>query len=82
MATEMTGAETMVAGAIEAIRVASFEAPVAHSHTEWNRRIEAILTAFDEQRDAYEMALRIIANGSETGDPVELAKGVLDLWRE
>lgn len=33
------------AEAIEAIRVASFEAPKAHSHTEWAARIEAVLVA-------------------------------------
>lgn len=28
---------------VERVRVACFEAPKAHSHTEWKRRIEAIL---------------------------------------
>lgn len=28
---------------VERIRVACFEAPKAHSHSEWKRRIEAIL---------------------------------------
>lgn len=36
--------------AIEEIRRASFEAPVAQSFTEWRGRIERILVCFEEDR--------------------------------
>lgn len=36
--------------AVEAIRVASFEAPKAQSHTEWARRIKAILADYAGDR--------------------------------
>jgi hypothetical protein len=53
-----TDVQTMtIDQAVEAIRAASFEAPVAHSHTEWATRIKAVLTAYAAQVEPLQRAV-------------------------